>query len=153
MTCTIDIIPEIASGHDNAAGLVRVNTVTDTNGAALTDPIVLFSRSTRGQARTGLGGYNGRVGKPSQVWVFPFLLLAQYKKLKDDYEETSGGAVTVKTTLDGITYANYNATLFMPDYSELEFDVLRSMTWVERYDITGIGFSSVPVTIRGIVAI
>lgn len=154
MTCTIDIIPELASGHDSTGSLVRVNTIVDANSVALPDPVVLYSQSTRGQNRVGFGGYHGRIGKPSQTWIFPFLLLAQYKTLKDTYEEVSGGAVTIKTTLDGITYANYNAYLTLPDFAELEFDNLRSLYWEASYpDLNGAGFSSVPVSITGIEAI
>lgn len=103
---------QIAAGHDNAGGLTAVSSLTDANSVSLVMPRAIPYHEAgelviRTNASPAYRGYD------SQDWEFSVLLLAQYTLLRNTYT----GLVTVKTTLDGATFANYNASAWIDEKS------------------------------------
>lgn len=101
---------QIAAGNNNAGGLAVVNQLTDTNGVRLVFPRAMpFHEEgelvVRTNATPAYRGYD------SQDWLFSVLLIAQYELLRGTYT----GLVTVKTCLDGATFANYNAAAWIDE--------------------------------------
>lgn len=133
------IIPnyQIAAGHNNAGGLTLITSLTDANGVKFLMPRGLPHR-VRGERRFRLDGTVARVGTNTTRWVSAGMTLAQYALVLSTYE----GLVTVKLALTSTTFANYNATLWMPDENELEYVYLTGSTHDE--DFVGPGYINVP---------
>jgi hypothetical protein len=105
-------IPEysIAAGHNNAAGLTEFSSLTDTNGVKLVMPRAIPYRM-EGQLKISTNGVPAYDGYDSQDFEFKVLLVAQYELLRDTYT----GLVTIRTALDGATFANYNASAWIDE--------------------------------------
>lgn len=137
---------KIAVGHNNAAGLTLVTSLTDSNGVTFLMPRGLPYRS-RGEKRPTLLQTIKRAGQNSTRWVSSGMTLAQYKKIIDTYE----GLVTIRIALSTTTFANYNATLYMPDESELEYVYLKGHVLISGF--TGPGYINVPWYFNGLEAL
>jgi hypothetical protein len=130
---------KLAAGHNNAAGLVAITSITD-GTHAFVEPFGI-GNFTRGIPRSRCNGTRGFAGAQASAWVFSFITLAQWNTLKTTYE----GLVTVRLALGTTTFANYNASLILPDISELTFTI---------NDSIGMGgFSNVRVDLTRLVAI
>jgi hypothetical protein len=127
---------QIASGHNQAGSLTRWDAINDANGVRFIMPRGLPSR-TRGELRFRTDGSAARVGSDGQTWLFTALTLAQYSTLITTYE----GLVTVRTALTSVTFANYNASLIVPDEAELEYGYLIGSGYDTGF--TGPGYKNV----------
>jgi hypothetical protein len=137
---------QIAAGNNNAAGLTLITDITDGDGVAFVMPRGLPHR-IRGDKRFRLDGTVGRVGQDSTRFVSSVMTLAQYKYVLDTYE----GLVTVKIALSQTTFANYNASLWMPDEDELEYVYLVGSSAGNGY--TGPGYKDVAWNLNTLVAL
>lgn len=114
---------QIAAGHGNTGGLTAIESV------------LTLTSTARGIVRS-VGNYSEGVktvkpdgtlfhsGFPTTTWVFNVMSYVQYVQLQTTYCGGSGGfsgLVTIKTNAhDPATYANYNATLILPEPGELQ---------------------------------
>jgi len=106
---------QIAAGNDNAGGLALVTTLSDANAIVFQEPTQWLHNQSRGIRVTRANSTVARQGRNWVHWFSP-VLLAQYEYLKDTYE----GLVTIKTSFHSETFVNYNATLTLPDFNELD---------------------------------
>lgn len=113
----------IADGHNNAAGLTNIESLSAGGkafypvvGVGTYDPGI---REFRGNQTTSFNG------SPSLNWVSS-LTWAQYEKVLNDYcdlvnsEPSYSGLVTIRTRTTGSAYANFNAQLILPPPIELQ---------------------------------
>lgn len=124
---------QIAVGKNNPGGLTFVNQITDANGVRLVMPRGLPYR-TRGERRFDTDGGVSRIGFDGVQWRFQGMTLAQYALLIGTYE----GPVTIHHPLTSTIFANFNAELWMPDESELEYGILNGSTYDSG--LTGPGY-------------
>lgn len=118
---TIDY--QIAAGYNNAAGLVKISSITPSSDVPFVDPKG-FSGYTPGALKIRGDGTTFYAGYGSTVWSMGYLTQLQYTYLQTTYCGGAGsfaGKVTIKTRIGTATYANYNAILNIPLPSELEF--------------------------------
>jgi len=108
---------QLAAGHDNSGNLANVETTLP----AYNDRQTFFPRG-RGEFNDGIlkilaDGTTARVGFKSFNWPVDILTYEQWDYLQSNYCTGSGisGPVTVRTRLVDGTYANYNATMILPD--------------------------------------
>ena len=127
---------QIASGHDNAGGLTLITSLTDSNSVPFVMPRALPNH-TRGQRRVGVDGAITRIGKPSFTMVSSVMTILQYQYVLTNLE----GLITIRLPVTGVTYANYNATLWMPDESELTYVYLTGSSYAPNF--TGPGYRDV----------
>jgi len=113
---------QIAAGHDNAAGLVNIEDITDGSGYAF-----LFVRSVGqyvpGELVPTLNVSIAVLGVTKITWTWAALRTSQYEYLKDTYGGGGyTGLVTIRTTttVKG-TYANYNARMLLKPEAELQW--------------------------------
>ena len=96
---------KIATGLNNVAGL---QLLTDLSVSSI--PFIevrTMANVNRGLPRTMTSGIVKRSGYANTRWISGLLWLVQFEHLLTTYE----GEVTIRTTFNGITYANYNAVL------------------------------------------
>jgi hypothetical protein len=105
----------IATGFNNVAGLTLVTSLVGTDSAPFLEPLTV-PLYTQGQRRFLASGGVQRVGLATLQWR-SYVSLGQYATLRTTYERD----VTVRTTTGGTGYANYNAYLWFPEPSELEY--------------------------------
>lgn len=118
---TIDY--QIAAGYNNAAGLVKISSITPSSDIPFVDPKAYNGYNPgilkiRGDGTTFYAGYG------SDVWTMGYLTVAQYTYLQTTYCGGAGsftGKVTIKTRIGTVTYANYNAILNLPVPDQTEF--------------------------------
>jgi hypothetical protein len=101
---------QIAAGNNNTAGLTAVNALTDANGVKLVYPRALPYHE-EGELVIRANSTPAYRGFDTQDWLFSVLLIAQYELLRNTYT----GQVTIKTSLDGSTFANYNAAAWIDE--------------------------------------
>ena len=111
---------QIAAGHNNAAGLANVETLTDAGGNLFKPPSALGTYQA-GEVVPTLSGSIAVVGSAFVVWNWT-MLTTQYAYLKTTY--CAGGytgLVTIRTATEQYAvYANYNARLILPQVGELQ---------------------------------
>lgn len=99
---------KIAAGHDNAAGLTLIGSITATSNIQFAEPAAQqLYKPKRSLLR--LDGLVTKVGKDAQEWMMG-VTWEQYRYMQDTYE----GAVTIRTRWQNKAYANYNAYLIVP---------------------------------------
>lgn len=120
---------QIATGHNNAAGLTLVTAITGSGLTAFVD-VQGVGQATLGEKVVTVGGRTKRNGFSSTNWISGYLTVAQLAYLRTTYGEqsASGGLVTIKTTLDNVTFSNYNAVLDLPDPATLEYGIYNDAT-------------------------
>jgi len=133
---------QIAVGINNAGGLALITSITDADGVAFISPTA-WSTWRRGERRIRANGTSTFAGFPSITWSFSYVTAKQMVLLRASYE----GLVTVRATLNGTTFANYNAVLQIDDNGELTPTVFS----VGGY--SGIGFREVVLTFTRLVAL
>ena len=106
----------IAAGHNNAAGLALVTSLTVSSIPFL--EVYAPAQYSRGERRVKANGASDRTGYPSKEWTSGLLWLPQWEYLRANYE----GAVTIRTWTGSTTYANFNAYLDLDDPDEYEPD-------------------------------
>lgn len=136
----------IASGHDNPGGMSRVQDLTDANGVRFLSPRGLPFRS-RGERRYRTDGSVARIGYEQTQWLFAIMTLAQYAYALDNLE----GAVTIHIPITSTTFANYNATLWLPDEMEMNYVWLTGSTYDNGF--SGPGYQDVVWTFNKLEAI
>lgn len=109
---------KIAAANNNAVGLVLVTALT-------TSPVIPFgepktiAHNWRGAKRVSAGtGQIRRAGFKRCEWHFPMLWVTQYTFLIATYESANSGQVTIRTTFNGIAWANYNAVIDCGDLGD-----------------------------------
>lgn len=109
------IVPDykLAVGHNNVAGYDAINTITDGTDT-LDDPLGVSS-PRRGVRRMTLEQPKFSGTKTSAL-IFTRMTIGLLEYMQDTYE----GLVTVRIPFSGKTFADYNATLTIPDKGELE---------------------------------
>lgn len=105
---------QIAPGHNNAAGLALVTSLSVSSIPFV--EVFTAGQYTRGEPRIKATGAPARTGFPAKEWTSGLLWLPQWEYLVANYE----GAVTIRTWTGGTSYANYNAYLSIDDQSEYE---------------------------------
>lgn len=104
----------IAAGHDNAAGLALVTSLSASSIPFL--DLQSIGRVTRGNLRVMANGAPDYDGFKSIEWVVGLLWLPQFAYLRANYE----GPVTIRSPFEGVTWANYNAILTIGNISDYE---------------------------------
>lgn len=130
---------KLAASHNSAGSLVAITSITDGTNA-LVEPLGL-PNYTAGIKRYRADGRVNLTGVKSSALIFSYMTVGQYAYLKTNYE----GLVTARLALGSTTFANYNCTLVMPLFSEMDYIVIDSLETV--------GFSNVRVDLLHIVAI
>jgi hypothetical protein len=114
----------IAAGHNNAGGLTEFSSLTDTNGVKLVMPRA-YPYRVEGLLKICTNGAPAYDGVDSQDFEFTVLLAAQYELLRDTYT----GLVTVRTALDGATFANYNASAWIDEKNVGQYGYAQGSTY------------------------
>ena len=104
---------KLAVGHDNVAGYVVVSAITD--GTDTLDEPKAVNTSSRGVRRFTLEQPKFS-GTKTMALVFSRMTIGLHEHMQDTYE----GLVTARLPFDGVTFANYNCTLIIPDKAELK---------------------------------
>ena len=136
----------IAAGHNNAGGLTIISSLTDANGVKLFMPRSNPYTET-GELRIRANASPAYVGEDSQDWEFSVLLMTQYKLLKDTYT----GLVTVKASLDGVSYANYNASAWLDPISAGQYGYAQGTVYAP--DFTGPALRGIRLHLIGLDAL
>jgi hypothetical protein len=105
-------------------------------------------RRRRGARRKQLNGPTTFIGKNSVVMTSGVMTKLQYKVLLDTYE----GLITIRLALDGITYANYNASLVMTDEADLS-EYSPDIAFIGYQGSAGPGYKNVDWTVTDLDAI
>lgn len=101
---------KIAAAYNNAGALALVTSLT-------TSPVIPFQepqtvdRNWRGVRRVGTLGHSKFGGFKRCEWLFSMLWNVQRLHLISTYESMNNGEVTIRTTFDGVSWANYNAII------------------------------------------
>ena len=135
---------QLAANNNNAAGLTLVTAITD-GTHTFAEPLGL-SRISRGQRMTLANGTVSRRGSPRLQWQSS-MTVKQYWHLVNTYE----GPVTIRTPYGGITWANYNAVLTLPDPEDLNYVVFAASDHAASF--IGPGFLNVLWTFTRVTAI
>ncbi len=104
---------KLAVNHNNTAGYTAIDEITD--GTNTLDEPLGLPTSSRGVRRFTLEQPKFS-GTKIFALIFTRMTVELHKYMIDTYE----GLVTVRIPFDGLTFANYNATLIIPDKLELE---------------------------------
>lgn len=127
---------QIASGHNNTAGLTLVTSLQDANNVNFVK-VRGWPFRRRGQRIVRGDGTTAFVGYESVQWVSSGMTIAQYAYVLANLE----GLVTIKHPLTSVSYTNYNAILTMPDERDMEWGDFASKNGVS--DFTGPGYRDV----------
>lgn len=123
---------QIAAGHNNAAGLTNIETLTDSLGRRF-KPVQDFMQFSLGIPLIRGDGITVPTGQISFKWTSNLLYLEQWYYLYNTLLSNSlSGLVTVRTRqFQPSTYANYNATLYINNPTELEYQLgyISNFTW------------------------
>ena len=108
---------KIALGHNQAGSLTRWNTITD-SGAFLLDPASPppWAQYQQGVPRAREDLSISFDGFPGTVWTIPLMTVALYDDLYTTYQ---GNLVTIRDIVDGLAFANYNATFRLEERRNL----------------------------------
>ena len=123
---------KIAAGNNNVAGLVLLSSLADADGMPFCTPVG-YSNYARGERRVRANGTSAFAGFPSTSWLLSFVTVKQLAILRTTYE----GLVTIRTVVAGVTFANYNAVMFIDENSTL------TRTTISHAGISTIGYSDV----------
>lgn len=137
---------QIAAGHGNAGGLALISSLSDGNGVFFVMPRAIPGQR-RGARRKQLNGPTTFIGKNSVVMTSKPMTILQYQVVLDTYE----GLITIRLALDGVTYANYNASLVMPD--EIDLTYIPNITRIDNQGDCGPGYSEVDWSVTDLVAL
>ena len=139
MSCTFTPDLQLAVGHDNAGGLIPITSVTD--GTYSLDIPFDFPFANEGVLRFTIASpvYSGTF---SGGMLFTRIAVDLLDYLRTDYR----GFVTVKYPFNGLTYANFNASLIIPNNSELG-------TYVEDSELDTWTFQQVFLPLDNMVAL
>jgi hypothetical protein len=119
---------QIAAGHNNAAGLTLVSSLTDANGVKLVMPRAL-PFTEQGQLIVRPNASPAYRGNDTQDWEFSVLLLTQYYLLRTTYT----GLVTVKVCIDGSTFADYNASAWIDEKTAGQYGYAQGTTYAPDF--------------------
>lgn len=126
---------QLAAAHNNAAGLAAIEGVLP---AGETRPFIaptVRTGYTQGQLIIRGDGSGTFAGFPAVVWTFSWITFAQREYLRTTYCGAGWtGQVTVRTRLTaGGAYANYNATMLLPQPSEGDEQLGRVANYRARF--------------------
>jgi len=137
---------KIASGYNNAVGLVAWTAIADANSVYFVMPNGGIASHNRGEKRYRIDLTVGHVGEVNAVITFGAITLAQYTVLLS-YD----GKVTVRHPISGSTFANFNAIFAVPDESELKSEIFSGT--LHDSGFTGFGYVDVTCNLYGMVAL
>lgn len=140
---------KIAAGNDNAGGLTAITALTDANSVSFVEPRGIPTQN-RGLRQTRANGTIARIGKQRQVWTSN-LLIAQWEELVSTYEGANQGLVTIRTAINGTSFANFNAVLTLQDFDEMDYVIFSADGNVA--DFFGAGFRAAQWTFTRLVAL
>lgn len=106
---------KIAAGYNNAGSLALVTSLATTPAIPFLE-VQTLKGNRRGVPRVATSGVPRRSGSKSTQWVSSLLWVVQFTYLVANYE----GKVTIRTTLNNVTWANYNAILDCRDMADYE---------------------------------
>lgn len=111
---------QIATGYNNAAGLVNIENITPSGSRAFDAPDGLSKYRPGGQAIIRGNGTITWTGYPSTEWEWSLITLQQVRYLMTTYCASGySGLVTIKTQTDNIeVYANFNAVMTLTPLPE-----------------------------------
>ena len=99
---------QIASGHDNAAGLTLITSIVDSDSIPFNLPAP-FRGLAQGMEDPTLSRQLATIDSKVRIWWFQGITVRQLYKLANDYLNSNSSAVTVRTLdFDG-TFTNFNA--------------------------------------------
>jgi hypothetical protein len=104
---------KLAAGHNNVAGYTAISSITD--GTDTLDEPLGVNTPRRGERRFTLEQPKFS-GTKTAALIFSRMTIGLHEHMQNTYE----GLVTIRIPLVGSTFANYNATLTIPDKGELE---------------------------------
>jgi hypothetical protein len=104
---------KLAAGHNNTAGYTAIDEITD--GTDTLDEPKAVNTSIRGVRRFTLEQPKFS-GTKTMALVFTRMTIGLLEYMQSNYE----GLVTVRIPFTGVTFADYNATLVIPDKGELQ---------------------------------
>lgn len=108
----------LAAGHNNAAGLVNLKTLV-VSGIPF-PPVQANEFASPGQLVERADGSVTFDGRPAVEWLLMAVDPVIYAYIRTTWCAGGySGLVTVRTTLDGTIYANYNARLRVPVPTDL----------------------------------
>ena len=125
---------KLASGYNNAGGLVSFTSITDGTNTLVEPHGLPFAN--RGRRETRTNGLVTRTGFP-RVTLRSDLLYTQWLYIINNYE----GFVTVRLPYNSTTWANFNAVLTMPDPEEMDYVVFAG--GFDQHNFYGPGFRDV----------
>lgn len=107
----------IAAGHNVALGsLTNIERIKPNGDSYYFVSPQVIPHGSPGALAIRLNSLGFRRGFAYVDWLFAVLTRLQYEYLKSTYcSGGDSGLVTVYTTLSGMNYARYNATLFVPE--------------------------------------
>lgn len=113
---------KIAVGHDNAAGLVDITSITPSGSTAFFEPQA-YGAYRPGIRRVRADGTPYETGFAEAIWTFAVLWGAQYTYLYATYatDATHGNKVTIATRGRDGAFANFNARLLLPQRADLTY--------------------------------
>jgi len=113
---------QIASGHDNSAGLVAVTSITPAGSQAF-PPLRARASYQPGVLRVRADGAFYETGFASAVWTFDVLLDLQYGYLYTTYaaDATNANKVTIRTPNRLGVFTTYNARIVLPPRRDLTY--------------------------------
>lgn len=117
----------IASGYNNAAGLVNIELLSA--GGKLFYAVAVAGSDV--DLKTQEDGVGFESGFPQLVWTSN-VTRAQYAYIRDTVLSGSYSApVTIRSRYDDTSYANYNAILTIPRTRQLKrnYDLYEQMEW------------------------
>lgn len=112
----------IASGHNNAAGLVAITSITPAGSTAFFAPQA-YGTYRPGLRRVRADGAVYETGFAEATWTFRVMFGVQYDYLYTTYatDATNGNRVTIRTRNRNGTFANFNARLILPQRADLDY--------------------------------
>lgn len=121
---------KIAAAYNNAAGLVNIETIVPSGDRAFFSPVA-YSNYRPGVRKIRSDGMLYLAGFGTSFWIMPAATRKQIEYLMDTYCAGGySGKVTIRTRINRVAYANYNAILSLPDPDAMKrifkgFDDLR----------------------------
>src|SRR6476659_6316171 len=105
----------IAASYNNAAGLTNLELIVPTGDRAFFSPVA-YNNYKPGVRKIRSDGTLYLAGFAASFWILPAATRKHIEYIMDTYCAGGySGKVTIKTRINRIAYANFNAILSLPD--------------------------------------